>query len=122
MNQEVRLFLIELARKKKTITYQELSDACNLKLVMRESEYARAEIGRILGDISTFEFNNKRPLISSLVISKGDSYQGDGFYKLAEALGFGSWKKLKNDISFEVGQMNACFDFWRDELNYSKWK
>lgn len=122
MNQEVRLFLIELARKKSTITYQELSDACNLKLVMRDSEYARAEMGRILGHISTFEYNNKRPLISSLLLSKGDNYQGDGFYKLAETLGFGNWKKLKNDISFEIGQMNACYDFWRDDLNYSKWK
>ena len=122
MNQEVRLFLIELARKKKTITYQDLSDSCNLKLIMRDSEFARAEMGRILGDISTFEFNNKRPLISSLVLSKGDNYQGDGFYKLAETLGFGNWKKLKNDISFEVGQMNACYDFWGDDLNYSKWK
>lgn len=122
MNQEVRLFLIELARKKKTITYQDLSDSCNLKLIMRDSEFARAEMGRILGDISTFEFNNKRPLISSLVLSKGDNYQGDGFYKLAETLGLGNWKKLKNDISFEVGQMNACYDFWGDDLNYSKWK
>jgi hypothetical protein len=122
MNQEVRLFLIELARRKRTITYQERSDACNLKLVMRDSEYARAKMGRILGQISTFEFNNKRPLISSLVLSKGDNYQGDGFYKLAETLGFGSWKKLKNDISFEIGQMNACYEFWGDDLNYSRWK
>ncbi len=58
----------------------------------------------------------------ALVLSKGDSYQGDGFYKLAEALGFGSWKKLKNDIIFEIGQINACFDFWKDELNYKRWK
>ena len=90
MNQKVREHLIELARKERTITYQELSDQCKLNLVMRDSENARAEIGRILGKISTFEHENGRPLISSLVITKGDNYQGDGFYKLAEELGYGS--------------------------------
>lgn len=56
-----------------------------------------------------------------MVISKGDSSQGDGFYKLCEELGFGNWKKLKSDIAFEYGQMNACFDFWKDESNYKKY-
>lgn len=122
INQTVRAHLIELARKKRTITYQELSDKCKLGLVMRDSEYARAEIGRILGDISEFEHIHGRPLISSLVISKGDNYQGDGFYKLAEYLGFGSWKKLKGDISFEIGQMNDTFAFWGNETNYLNYK
>lgn len=88
-----------------------MSDDCKLGLQMRESEFARAEIGRILGEISAYEHENGRTLISSLVISKGDSYQVDDYYKLAEGLGFGKWTKLKNDISFEIGQMNACFNF-----------
>lgn len=122
MNEVVRKHLVEIARNGKTITYQELSDKCKLGLIMRESEYARAEIGRILGDISALEHKNQRPLISSLVLSKGDNYQGDGFYKLCEILGFGNWKKLKADISFEIGQMNACYDFWKDDANYLKYK
>lgn len=122
MNQLVRGHLIDLARKGKTITYQELSDQCKLGLVMRDSEYARAEIGRILGEISAFEHNNQRPLLSSLVISKGDNYQGDGFYKLCEELGYGGWKKLKADISFEIGQMNSCYDFWKDDIKYLEHK
>lgn len=122
MNEKVRAVLIDLARKAKTITYQELSDQCELGLFMRESEFARAEIGRILGEISAFEHINGRPLLSSLVITKGDNYQGDGFYKLCEELGFGNWKKLKADISFEIGQMNACYDFWKNNTNYSKFK
>ncbi len=118
MNKKVRSYLIELARKKQTCYYQQLCDDCNLGLVMRESEFARAEIGRILGAISEYEHKNERPLLSALVISKGDNYQGDGFYKLAEELGFGKWQKLKKDISFEIGQMNACYEFWDDNANY----
>lgn len=121
MNKTVRKYLIECARKKRTCFYQQLSDDCKLGLVMHESEYARAEIGRILGDISRYEHEQGRPLLSSLVISKGDSYQGDGFYKMAEELGFGNWKKLKADISFEIGQMNECYEFWGREENYAKW-
>jgi hypothetical protein len=118
MNEQVRLHLIEVARKKKTITYQQLSDQCKLGLVMQESEFARAEIGRILGEVSIFEFNAGRPLISSLVITKGENYQGDGFYKLCEELGYGPWKKLRDDISFEIGIMNMCYEFWGDHINY----
>jgi hypothetical protein len=87
---------------------------------MRDSEYARGEIGRILGEISRFEHNETRPLLSSLVVSKGENYQGDGFYKLAEELGFGSWKKLKTDKSFEIGQMNVSYNFWANQSNYNK--
>ena len=46
----------------------------------------RNEIGKILGDISKFEHDKKRPLLSALVIRKGDSFEGDGFYRMAEEL------------------------------------
>ena len=61
MNRIVRKTLIDLARKRgeQTITYQELSDVCQLGLVMRDSEFARAEIGRILGEISAHEHFNE---------------------------------------------------------------
>jgi len=122
MNQKVRQFLIELARKGKTITYQGLSDECKLGLNMQESEFARGEIGRILGAISAYEFGHGRPLISSLVITKGDNYQGDGFYKLCEELGLGNWKRLKADMAFEVSQMKACYDYWKNDAHYQKYK
>ncbi|MDP3469596.1 MAG: hypothetical protein Q8S11_14750 [Daejeonella sp.] len=123
MNEIVRRKLIEVARKKgeQTITYQELSDQCNLGLLMRESEYARAEIGRILGEISTFEHNNARPLLSSLVLSKGSAYEGDGFFKLCDELGFGPWKKLQNDIEFPFQQMRKCYDFWKNDSYYDQY-
>lgn len=122
MNEIVRNKLIETARRKTTITYQQLSDSCKLGLIMSESEFARAEIGRILGEISRFEHEAGRPLLSSLVISKGDNYQGDGFYKLCEELGFGPWKKLRDDIAFEMGQMNAAMEFWSDDVNFLNFK
>jgi hypothetical protein len=119
MNELVRAKLIEIARKPNGfITYQSLSDECKLGLVMNESEYARAEIGRILGEISRFEHDNGRPLLSCLVVSKSDNYQGDGFYKLCEELKFGSWKKLRDDIEFVPNMINETYDHWKNDANY----
>ncbi len=120
MNETVRRKLIEVARRRgeQTITYQELSDACNLGLVMRVSEFDRAEIGRILGAISEFEHNQSRPLLSALVLTKGSGYEGNGFFKLCEELGFGSWKRLQKDESFPITQMRRCYEFWKNDENY----
>lgn len=124
VNNEVRRYLIELSRQRinQTVTYQQLSDECNLELDMRENPYDRKIIGKILGDISAFEHENDRPLLSSLVLRAGDNYEGDGFYKLAEELGFGNWKNLKREGVFEIEQMKKCIEFWTNDSNYHKYK
>ncbi|MFA6245334.1 MAG: hypothetical protein WC615_00245 [Mucilaginibacter sp.] len=121
MNELVRRRLIAVARAKgeQTITYQDLSDQCQLGLIMRESEFARAEIGRILGEVSAYEELNHRPLLSALVLSKGSSYEGDGFFKLCEELNYGPWKKLQKDITFPILQMRRCYDFWKNDDNFT---
>lgn len=122
MNTTVRNFLIELARNKAnpTITYQVLSDKCGLKLNMRDNPHDRKILGQILGEISEYEHINDRPLLSALVIRAGDNYEGDGFYKLAEELGYGNWQKLKQEGEFEIKQMNECIDFWSNDEKYLK--
>lgn len=97
MSTKVRSFLIERARNTgdELISYQKLSDECKLGLDMSRIDH-RAEIGRILGEISSYEHQNDRPLLSALVVRAGDNYEGDGFFKLAEELGLGNWKKLRD--------------------------
>jgi hypothetical protein len=123
MNKEVRSALIEVARNriKNYIHYQELSDKCDLRLNMRDNPHDRLEIGRILGEISEFEYDNGRPLLSALVITKGGE-EGDGFFKLCESLGMGSWNRLKRDPAFAASHMNKCYDFWLKNDNYKKYK
>lgn len=124
MNTRVRNFLIELARQRtdQTITYQRLSDECSLRLNMRENPHDRKTMGAILGEISRFEHSHKRPLLSSLVLRAGDNYEGDGFYKLSEELGFGDWQRLKREGTFEIEQMNECISFWQNNSNYVMYK
>lgn len=124
MNYDVRSFLIELARTNKgqTTTYQKLSDACKLKLDMQNPDH-RNKIAGLLEEISLHEHNNdpNRPLLSSLVLRASDGMEGDGFFKMAEELDFGEWRKLKNSM-FDVVQISKCFDFWQNENNYLKYK
>ena len=124
MNARVREYLIDKARQRtnQTVTYQELSDDCGLGLNMQENPSDRITIGGILGDISVHEHNHDRPLLSALVLRSGDSYEGDGFYKLAETLGFGNWQRLKRDGVFEVQQINECINFWSNATNYVQYK
>lgn len=121
MNKTVRSFLIELARNgKEYIFYQDLSDQCNLGFSFRDNPHDRVEIGIILGEISEYEHKHGRPLLSSLVLTKSME-EGDGFYKLCERLGWGSFKKIKNDATFAAIQMNKCYEFWQNDDNYNKY-
>jgi hypothetical protein len=79
----------------------------------------RNKIAEILGTISREEHKHKRPLITSLVLRAGDLLEGDGFYKLADDLGFGDWQKLKREGVFEVQEIVKCIDFWSKDSNYS---
>jgi hypothetical protein len=118
MNKIVRSFLIEQARHTghELISYQKLSDICKLGLDMGRIDH-RAEIGRILGAVSSYEYEHDRPLLSALVVRSGDNYEGDGFFKLAEELGFGNWKKLR-DSDFDILEINKCIAFWSDDSKY----
>lgn len=122
MNTEVRDMLIEIARKKRIIYYQELCDGCKLPLNMRDNPQDRLEIGSILGEISTYEYKNGRPLLSSLVLARSGE-EGDGFYKLCEELGItGDWKRLKRDGVFAAMEIKRCHEFWDDNTKYQNYK
>jgi len=117
-----RAFLVELARhpRKNIIHYQEFCKKCGLPYDM-SIPYDRKEIGRVLGEISAFEFKRDRPLLSALVVSTNFE-EGDGFFKLCEELGMGSWKSLKQDPGFSAIEMNRCTNYWLDDWNYLKYK
>lgn len=57
----------------------------------------RGKIGHIIDNISSYEHDLGHPLLSSVMVSR-NMEQGDGFFKLAEELGYGEWKKLKRDF------------------------
>lgn len=123
MNERVREYLIEVATKKdKFVYYSDVVEHCELEINIG-TDYGRKQLSDILGKISEYEDSepNNRPLLSSLVIYKNQSKNdhGDGFYKMAEQLDKGSFKKLKDDL-YGFTEAERCRVFWQNEENYKK--
>lgn len=120
MNTVVRDYLIEAAHKHGIVYYQDLCNACNLKLDMHNNPADRGIIGSILGEISRYEYENKRPLLSAIVLSKSGE-EGDGFYKMCEQFGItGDWRKLKREETFAVAEIKKCHEFWSNPVKYKE--
>ena len=120
MRDTVRGYLIDVAQASKTTTYSELASTCRLGLNLGLA-HDRAEIGRILGDISKEEHEQGRPLLSVVAVLAETGLPSDGFYRLAESLGLGTVKRLKQDL-FGEQEMAKCFAFWRKPSNYQAHK
>ena len=123
MNYRLRKYLIEVARQKdKFAFYSDIVEDCELRVNLR-SEHGRKQLTALLGEVSEFENERGRPLISAMAIYKDSRHNdhGDGFYMVAEKLGKGTFKKLKYDL-YGFAEAAACRRFWQDEGNYEKYK
>lgn len=114
MNQQIRSILIEQARKGQPIAYGDLG-------LPHDNIVDRNLLSKVLYEISKFEHDHHRPLLSAMAMYAGFKDHGPGFYELAEQFGFGSKKKLTSDL-FAFTQMNACKDFWQNDDNYRLYK
>lgn len=123
MNTKVRQYLIEAARQKdKFVYYSDVVKDCALD-IDTSTEFGRRQLSEVLGQVSEYENNQKppRPLLSSLAIykDKNKNDHGDGFYRIAEQLGKGSFKKLKDDL-FAFSEAEESRKFWQQNDNYQK--
>lgn len=123
MNERVRTYLIEAARQKgKFVFYSDVVKDCGLD-IDTNSEYGRKQLSEVLGKVSEYENNQipARPLLSSLAIykDKNKNDHGDGFYKVAQQLGKGNFKKLKDEL-YGFSEAERCRSFWRQDENYKK--
>ncbi len=122
MNEKVRTYLVEAARQKdKFVYYSDVVKDCGLNIDIN-TEYGRKQLSDVLGKVS--EYENKqvppRPLLSSLAIykDKNRNDHGDGFYKIAEHLGKGKFKKLKEEL-YAFSEAEVCRRFWQQESNFT---
>ena len=123
MDRQIRRKLVDLARiRGGRISYQALSDEFQLHLDMK-TKGDRQTISRLLAEISAFEYEGGRPLLSALVLKKGKpGKQLDDYFKSCEELGMGNWEELRSNPDFEREQREACYAFWRQDANYKDHK
>ncbi len=119
MNERVRTYLIEAARQKgKFVYYSDVVKDCDLGFDLN-TKYGQNQLSNTLGEVSEFENEQNRPLISALAIYKDSrkNDHGDGFYHVAESLGKGSFKQLKADL-YGFAEAEACRQFWQNDDHY----
>lgn len=77
----------------------------------------RAAVGRLLDVISRSEHEAGRPLLSAVVVHKGDDEMpGPGFFRLARDLG--TFKGGDQKIYWATGFMQVC-SFWKENAPLS---
>jgi hypothetical protein len=104
---KIRERLVEVAAKRDTIHYDEVAELVGLSLA---NDYERERIlPGLLGDISRAEHEQGRPLLSAVVVAKGENQQpGRGFFIMAREVG----RRFDDDLSFFIEELNAVHGYW----------
>jgi hypothetical protein len=106
VNEAIYARLRDAAQRGQLLTYSEIAPLAGLDM---ESPEDRVRLGKILGDISSKEHAEGRPLLSVIVVHAVDSSPGEGFFKLARELGrLGKGK----EIEFFAEEARRVFDLW----------
>ena len=108
---EIRRELIKCAKKPDTITYARLADWVNVNY---QFHYGPEEqrFHNMLGNVSTYEFDNRRPLLSVIVVTAAESRPGPGFFVLAKRLG--KQEQGVDDETFFAQETRELFDRWKN--------
>jgi hypothetical protein len=90
---EVREILVKTAKNGKATYYSKIMDDCHI---------SRSKIGKILEKVAKYCYNNKEPILSSLVELKRGGI-GNGYYNVVD--------NFKADIDYKKEQ-EKCFEYW----------
>ena len=110
MKETIYKKLKELAKKQETICYSELASECSLPYKTVDERNA---FHQLLGEISTDEVGEGRPMLSVLVHHKGDPARspGYGWFKLADTLK--QRKENESDLQMLYRQIKKCWEVWK---------
>ena len=103
--------LVRIARKKDLTFYSRVAPLVGLTM---DSEEDRDEIARLLGEIAKYEYQENRPMLTSLVIHKGnDNNPGEGFFAIATELGeFSGSRDQLERVTFWSNQVTDVHNHW----------
>lgn len=98
----VRALLVEVATRGETITYTELAKRAGLTWDHKNSN-DRKLIGQLLGEVSVQEYSRGRPLLTAVVVRKGEDLPGPGFWGLQD---------FPQTTEFCETEQRRVHDFW----------
>lgn len=110
IHQQIYERLKEVAKNGDLITYGEIAPLANLNM---ENPDDRNKLADILGEISTYENEQGRPMLSSIVVLAGDNFPGQGFFKLARQLSLLHGKKDDEEFAFFAKEVKKVHAYWK---------
>lgn len=102
--------LIQVARRRGTVTYQELAHIVGLPLT---GNYMGKRIGELLGIVTQNEIAQGRPMLSALAVNSAGK-PGSGFIPWAKELGL--FKDGDDETVFWKNQCKACYQLWQQQF------
>ena len=113
--------LIETAKAKKYLSYEEVADMCNLNLSNPDDK--NHKLRDILDEINKFENESNRPMLTVVIVHKSPFKNkmrmcGQGFFILARQLG--KMKPNQTDEDFFIEELKRVQDYWEDENENKK--
>jgi len=100
--------LKRLAKRQATTTYGAIAPLAALEM---DNPPDREEMRQILGKISTYEHQHKRPMLSAIVVYKQENIPGPGFFELARHLGLLS--EGNEELSFFCQEVTRVYAAWK---------
>lgn len=105
--------LIQAARHRGTVTYQELALLLGLPL---SGNHMSKSLGWVLGTISENEVAHHRPMLSALCVTVSGK-PGSGFYPYARELGLLNSTDPQAEEAFWENQKRQCYEMWQQRFN-----
>jgi hypothetical protein len=108
----VKRRLQQVARREATIAYSDLTgEMARAGLV--ELDPRGSPLAGMLGQISTLEHEEGRPMVSAVVVHKdGDAAPGPGFWNFARKLGLDAGTGPHAELEFWTQELGRCYAYW----------
>jgi hypothetical protein len=104
--------LIAAARRRGTVTYQELAHVVGLPLT---GNYMGKRIGELLGAVSGNEVKHGRPMLSAIAVT-ANGYPGGGFFSWARELGLLNTDEPHAERAFVEAQQRKIYEIWQQKF------
>jgi hypothetical protein len=101
--------LIEVAKAKKTITYEGLAQAADLSLDIEDD---MQNLGSMLDVIAEQEVAAGRPLLPIVVVQEMGNKPGGGLFKFARQKGLQKGLQRTDNLTFFVTELRRVHDYW----------
>lgn len=111
MHRAIYQRLKEVAREEDVIFYADVAKIAGLDI--DNPGHRWNVLPNILDEISTYEHQQGRPLLSAVVVQKATHRPGKGFFKMARERG--CLQEGDDEDAFFICELKRVHEYWKDE-------